>query len=669
MAGTVTHVCRISKNIYSVSGARDIRIVASHALYLAIASLSAVLCLALPLAAQSESEPEGYTTPVVQDSINAADVHFERNLNTYLWGLKADYAARDTDFAIDLHDRFSSSLIIQDQNSFRDEQTFWLNTSRALNSRIALAMEASSFVQSDNQSLGVSDAALHSGLLGISARPLPELTISPLAGFRYDRQQDQADQGLEYKLLSQLDTVDVDGYETDASMRLDVSSLSPRYYRNNGAQVFFQKDFQEGSLDSLRFQWSNNRWDFYVPADTLIEQDFNTSYNIRSRVDEIFNVSNSLHYGAGNNLSAVVQTLVESRSISNTYRYKALEEPEFIPYDVVVQEQQLEGGLDINYLDINTFAASVGIKLSEREERHVLQKISGVDRDIQQNKAEEEEQLDNVARRTTLRGALTVPVSSSDLVSFESSAGILRYDTPDSVNTDDRDELLINLAGHETHRWNDYLEATLDLETTLNHIVYLFSDRSANNNWNRIFRLSPSLIYTPDPSFRMVNVFEVLANYTVFDFETIVPTVKSYSYRQFAFLDTTLYDISSRTGLDLFFQLRLYERGELSWSEFSESPQQYFREATFSPAFRYTIEKRLKCAVGFRSFAQNRFTYEAGTRVPDGNYFSYGPTTTIIVMLSESSRLEVQGWKEFQQETNAPTREVSNVTMSVKALF
>jgi len=206
-------------------------------------------------------------------------------------------------------------------------------------------------------------------------------------------------------------------------------------------------------------------------------------------------------------------------------------------------------------------------------------------------------------------------------------------------------------------------------EVTLNHIVYLFADRSANNNWNRIFRLAPELTYSPSPALRSVNTFEVLANYTVFDYETIVPTVESYSYRQFAFLDSTSYDISWRTALDVLLHIRLYERGQLQWKEFSERPQQYFEEVTFSPALRYTIQDRIVCAAGFRSFVQNRFRYDGGTRVTDGSYFSYGPTTSIVMMVPSGWRLEIQGWKEFQKETNQPIREVSNIMMSAKANF
>ena len=107
--------------------------------------------------------------------------------------------------------------------------------------------------------------------------------------------------------------------------------------------------------------------------------------------------------------------------------------------------------------------------------------------------------------------------------------------------------------------------------------------------------------------------------------------------------------MTSHVGLDFLFHLRLYERGELEWKAFAERPQQYFEEVTFSPAVRYTIEERLICAAGFRSFVQNRYVYDGTARVSDGNFFSYGPTTSIVLVIPPGWKLEIQGWKEFQK--------------------
>ena len=630
--------------------------------------LCIVLLILLPGVASSQVDASSYNVSAFSDS-NTASVRFERNLNTYLWNLRADVSQRDDEMWMDVHDRYSSSLIRRDNSSLRDEHSLWLNASRRLSSLFSVNAEASSFILSDNQSLGVSNAATHSGLIGLTVQPFSHVSVSPMVGFRFDRQQDREDDGLVYKLNSTTDTLDIGGYETHASMRLNESNLSPRYFRNNGAQVHIQKSFVEGSLDSVRMTWSNNRWDFYVPADSFVQKEFSVVSNIRSRVDETYNIANTLHYGIGKKLSAVVSTLAETRSIDNAYRYKSLQQPSIIPYNITVQEQRLEGGIDLNYRDEEAVAGSMGILVGERDEKHIIERIEGVNKDVQESRARQEQLLDNVARRTALHASLAMPVASKDSIAFESSAGILRYDTPDSTNNDDRDELLITLAGHETHRWSDFLTTQFTAEATLSHVVYLFMARSANNNWNRIFRLFPEMTVTPSPKLRMYAAFEVLANYTVFDFEAVVPSVKSYSYRQFAFFDSTSYDMTSDVGFDFFFHVRVYERGELRWVGFSERPQQYVREVTFSPQLRFIIHERLWCAVGFRSFAQNRFRYEQGARLPDGNYLSYGPTTSFILTLSEMSRIEVRGWKEFQQQTGTATREVSNMMMSVKVLF
>ena len=91
--------------------------------------------------------------------------------------------------------------------------------------------------------------------------------------------------------------------------------------------------------------------------------------------------------------------------------------------------------------------------------------------------------------------------------------------------------------------------------------------------------------------------------------------------------------------------------------------------SNFFPGTAVHHRGKLVCAGGFRSFVQNTFLYEGTTRVPNGRYFSYGPTTSILLTVPSGWRLEIQGWMEFQKATNQPTREVSNIMMSAKANF
>ncbi len=51
--------------------------------------------------------------------------------------------------------------------------------------------------------------------------------------------------------------------------------------------------------------------------------------------------------------------------------------------------------------------------------------------------------LENTAQRTMISTSLNASVTQNDNIRLVSSFSILRYDTPDASNTDDRDEFLV----------------------------------------------------------------------------------------------------------------------------------------------------------------------------------------------------------------------------------
>jgi len=135
--------------------------------------------------------------------------------------------------------------------------------------------------------------------------------------------------------------------------------------------------------------------------------------------------------------------------------------------------------------------------VSERDERHQLKPIAGAERTIVAERSRQERRKDNTARRTTVAGNLTWAVSRSHSVLLSGSSGLLRYDTPSELNLDDRDELLFVFNAATLHALSPYLKVRLSATVNLNHVVYVFAARSANNNWNRVWKLSPCIEYKP----------------------------------------------------------------------------------------------------------------------------------------------------------------------------
>ncbi len=613
------------------------------------------------------------STFVVPDS-NTAAVRFERNVNTYQWNAGALVKYDDQDLFVNFGSKLTSVIIRSNFLSFRDEQHYSLSVSKKMSPFFSAVSEIQSFALSDSQAFGSTKAGIHSGALGISYQPYSNISFTPMLGMRYDQQQFREDDGLNYRLYAQGDSLDLSGYRGAFSGRFNQSDLGSRKFKNDGAEMNIATEFSENSSDSIRVRWLLNRNDFYVPADSAVIKTFGTSMNIRSRTDQQYSLQNILSYDIGAGFTTNITGTVDSRNIENDFYYKTLNinTGDEILFKTTVQEFHLEGAFDLRYQSLSSFA-TIGFQLSERDERHQIERHTSTDPlviDKQEQRIKRELQLDNTAFRTTLRTTLQSYLSSSDELSFSASTSLLQYDTPDTTNTDDRDELLINASLSETHRFSSTFSASFTLEATLAHLVYIHREKSANNNWNRIIRLSPELIYRPTENFRMYNKFEVSANYTVFDFELLVPSVKSYSYRQIAFLDSTSYDITKHVGIDMFAHVRVFERGEFQWKEFSERPQQRIEEVTFLPQIRYSFSTEWYFAVGFRSFAQKRFRYANNVRQFENTFLSAGPTTSIVIRLSPQSIVEVRGWKEYQhQSSSSSTQEFSNMTMNVRYYF
>jgi len=74
----------------------------------------------------------------------------------------------------------------------------------------------------------------------------------------------------------------------------------------------------------------------------------------------------------------------------------------------------------------------------------------------------------------------------------------LRYDTPSEINFDDRDELLTIARIQYERKINAIFTAFINTEASLNKTVYIFKERSSNNNINRIIKLSGGGIFKTD---------------------------------------------------------------------------------------------------------------------------------------------------------------------------
>ena len=160
-------------------------------------------------------------------------------------------------------------------------------------------------------------------------------------------------------------------------------------------------------------------------------------------------------------------------------------------------------------------------------------------------------------------------------------------------------------------------------------------------------------------------MFEVLANYTVYKFEDQLAIARSFSYRQFAWLDSTTVDLTGRIGLDFFAYFKIYERGQLDWEEFTERLESSFLDRTLALQLRYQPGAQLLLAVGFQYFSQSRYSHEEGTRSLASFLRTVGPTCLVAWEVGRHGRIDFRGWYEQRTLADGSTRTQPSMTLNL----
>ncbi len=612
---------------------------------------------------------EGTQSQVQAVQIKASDrlfqLGFERLLNTFTWKNDLIYAADMGDLTIDFRQRLRSRLIRSEQRSIQDELVDTLDLRRKLFDGWTLQAQAMASLLSDHRAADLGKLAQYKGLVGVQLTPTRVVSVAGLAGFEYDSQQEESDRGFAYLLEARGQEIEVEDFRTFFATRWMQSYLSPRRPGSGGVELNIVRDFGTGAIDSVSFEYTHQRREFYTRADEQVARFYNIESNIFRRDANGFRVTNHLSYRAFDRARLEFVSGLSSRTTTRGLRFKVAEGPSPTPLDTKIQELQLYGALRGRLEISDRMGADVSIAYAEREERHTVGRDRGTSDGFALQQERNERKLDNIARRTSFASQIRTTLSTRDQLNFAGSATILRYDTPDTLNIDDRDELLVSLGVQSVHQISEQLELRFEVDATLSHLVYLHRLQSANNNWNRILRFSPSVRYAPSPFFRTVNHAEVLANYTVYDFEEQVALTRSFSFRQAAWTDTTRLHLTARLTFDVFGTVRVYERGVLLWSDFRERPQNYFVEQTYWPRCAYQVMESMELGIGYRWFRQDRYRYERGDRIKERAVTTSGPTVIFRWRGEGTEYVSLEGWREVQRQDGVAVRTVPNLSLTV----
>ncbi|NOY76513.1 MAG: hypothetical protein GXO76_01455 [Calditrichaeota bacterium] len=505
------------------------------------------------------------------------------------------------------------------QNKWRDSAQLSLEYQSPLWRAIDQVFQTTSSTYIDKQTGYENSARTHLISWGVKTSLLKKIHLKSVLGEKWDRRQGQQDRGLYYFTNATLTPSSWQGYVNRFRLNWQGSEMGRRRDYDFGIGYKIAREFYPGTIDSLSFQFYNTRRDYYISMKGDLE----------SRRGKNRRLSNYLVYPISSSLKMKQISTFYSRDTYINQRLRTAAGGNRTRENLgATSETELQfknrfirstlGMLYVYESETYTFSRSM--------QANPFSGIPGTP--------------DNKNRLLEIRHDLALHWGTQDSLIFQNSISRLQYDTPDTSNFDDRDELRTTHLIEWSHLFLPGFQIKIGGNVRLRHLVYLFSQKSADNNWNRIFRIYSNLAFSRSPGFSFKQRAEVLANYTDYDFEYVMQQVKSYVFREFSVTDSVSWNLFGQTRLSGYYRLEFEENGRLFWDAFAEQPLLSRQNHYYSLMVDFPILQVFRVFGGFQGYFRKEWPYKMiQNNIRRSNapkrFRSYGPVLKIFLLGSQ----------------------------------
>jgi hypothetical protein len=366
---------------------------------------------------------------------------------------------------------------------------------------------------------------------GVALKPLEWAEIFPAFGIQEDSRQGYRDRGT---LLTSSLSVEPPAWG-NGSVSWGVEELGNRQNRDFEAQYRARGDFQTDTFDEFEAGYLQQHRAYYL----------STGGDIARREETHRSIQNQLGYPLGKGHQLRINTSARDSRI------------QIASGTTHNEHKEVEAAIQASVLTAwRSYSGEISYEWNAQNQEYDQDRING--------------------KHQALKLTGDIQLTSIDHLLLSASVLKNRFDTPDSLNYDDRDEWSTRTSITYIHPINRFLEWSQEVAVYLDHLVYIYSEKSENNNWRRVLRLESSLKSTPFNGVENRNGFLVTATYRDYDFDNR-ENPRSDVYRRFTAIDSLDLPIMRHFNCILIYQLDLEDRGLLNWSEWLEQISEEYR--------------------------------------------------------------------------------------------
>ncbi len=633
----------------------------SHAILVHLRSIVTIVLLHILCFNQSSAQLVSSTqrADTTTPGFNFIQFGSTKLASTFLFSADADYQAMLGSGLLNLRQMYRGSTIRTASSTFRDDEALALSYRYTTWTHLQPVAQTDIQISRDSRAVGLSSLTRYN--LGLGARVLADSSrwFEVQAGAESNKLLGIQDAGSLLRLSGMAQDVDLEQFHLTSRLRSEFSIFPRRTNGDVDLALHFARDIDAHNALHLNVAYRSLNRDWY----SILSTSGTENTVIESRLEQRLGMDADLRFGIVSNLVAEVQLGFSQGDIDRQFK------------DFVVGVAATAATRRLSEISFN---ANAMVVWKTDHQRHELSLIAST-RDEQNSASRHFDSLttlqldtiqlqerirDNSMSRTQLSLRSLWELSRRDTLSLQATSSMLRYDTPSTANDDDRDELNELISLSFGHRFNEGFRASLTSRVQLTHLVYLRAQRSAMNSWNRIIQLSPSAEW--HSSFIHMNpVFEVLAQYSVYDFEGKAGVPTSFSFRQVSYRDSISIPLATSTFADLRVYFRQFERAELYWSSFAELPQSRNFEQYCKVLANYAPESSVLIGAGGRWYALSQQSLIQRDAVNNLSQ-SFGPECVFQYTLNSATRLVFNAWYEFQYLNHVHTRNVPNMMLMLR---
>lgn len=470
----------------------------------------------------------------------------------------------------------------------------------------------------------------------LAYQPVRKVEIQPAVGYAWEDIHGYRDQGWYTQLNTRMDRFDLGGYLTSAEANSEIFFFPGRRNQEHRYYTAFNKKFSNEASDSIRVGY-----EFVENAYPLLGTHEIEQVEINSRF-----LYNQLSYRFSGTQLLEVQTRLQTRDITQS--------------SLALQNHRKE----------LAFLNRVQYRLEHPEYRFNFSLINAQNTNLASRRSgggpEIRTDVEGLQAAFNLGGMWQF--SSKDQLFLNFSYTKYEYTSPDTSQRVDEDD--VRFIGDLTyrHKFSEAFLWELKAQVYLYHQIYIHAERSANNNWNRIFQLAPAVKWNMPLGIQLVSRSRVLANYTVYDFEDLLPEVKSYIHRKFAHSDSLSMPLTDALKCNLFYQLELEDNGTFFQDLFAQQVNRELRSHFFDAALVWSRFRGLQFTSGLNWYIRKEWRL-IPEKEQSRNYFAFSPRLAVLWQVSRDLLFHLALSSRSYRDINISRKNYFTGQIRLKYLF